>query len=234
MPRNFLIIVFCLPFFANASSIDAISSTKNGLNISNISIAKFAEKLSLEANAGWKKIAYDDGVSRVRAGDGFLEGLVSGDCKTKLALIDILQKEDINTEEINNYCKSLVPGTAQEDAARRSISNSLYSAALEPFEILPLKYEAFNFKYPAPQIAYDPVSEKGVLFTKKVAECTAQSSAVELLNSDRHREILNSYEQDIDDRSVCIIDQNFGSKLISTYVNSYFKTLTGLPEQDGR
>lgn len=217
--RITLLIAFAYSY-AGASSVDVISKMETTqMKIPEVSIEHYADNISLAANAGWQRMSN----GRVRAGNGFIERFIYFQCKEQLALIDAINKSPIHASKINRYCSGLNndmdnPAT---HLALENIKNSLYLTLVGTNGKLDVvkftKYNKENRQYKQPELTLNPQTKNGLEFTTSVVECIAKINAVEVLD---HNAIKMNFSRDVSDRDLCVVDKNYGNKVISAFLES--------------
>lgn len=230
MNKFVLFTLLAVPALAHASSIEAIASAESNIDLTNSNIDKYADNISLSADAGWHLVKFSDGDTRVTAGPGFIEQYIFAECKEHLELIDKIKETKINENEIKKYCRGLIPDEPKTDLALKDLRRTLYNTAYEPFSHIEyFSFEKFNFDFSPAPLNFNPVKEKGIEFTTKVVDCTAKAEAIAVLNYDKVRKIESTYGLDVMSRSICIVDKNYGNKLMSAYLKKYAEIKKELP-----
>ena len=230
MNRLLLSALFSISSLTQASSLDAIYSAENSLDLRNISVNDYANKISLSADAGWHKIKTDNGGERVYIGNGFIERFTYSTCVEYLTLIDKIKETNENKRKIESYCKLIEPNTPKTDLILKSLRSTLFKTADEQIiHISEYSSEGvfrLDFDFYLSPLTYDPIKEKGISFTKKVADCVAKETAVSVLNYKTVHKIQTEYGSNIMSRSLCIVDKNYGEKLMSSYIKKYIRKKT--------
>ena len=224
MRKHAITLLLAVAFpYASASSIDVISKEETRqMVVPEGSIRHYADNISLAANDGWQRMSN----GRVRAGPGIIDRFVYSECRENLTLIDVISKSAINASKIHRYCSGLDKDMRNPAThlALENIRNSLYlslvgtNGKIDIFKFN--KYSRENLQIKQPKLILNPQKTRGPGFTTNVVDCIAKIKAVQVFDLDV---IYKDFSRDVFDRDLCVIDKDYGNKVMSAFLESISK-----------